>query len=527
MDHAITAEELAEKIKEISIAEFFEKNRHLLGYENPTKSLLTVVKEAVDNSLDAALEARILPTVKVWVKETGQNRYKVKVEDNGPGLKPSKVPVAFGKFLVGSKFAYLKQLIGTQGIGIKGVVLYAQLTTGKPTKIITKTQKEIHEFELMIDVIKNEPIIVSHKKEKNESGKTGLTIETEVEGRYVEGQQSILNYLKLISIANPYAEIIFNSPRGKHVFKRATKKLPPLPREIKPHPYGVEIGKLKRMIMLTKHKDMISFLTKEFSSVGKGSALKICKLARIDPKTNPKNLTHKEIEKLHQAMNKVKLKAPPTNCLSPIDEESLLNGIKKEFPAQFYSVVVRKPTVYRGYPFQVEVALAYGEPLNNEQAMLLRFANHTPLLYNAGECAITKAVTKINWRNYGLSQSANSLPNAPLVILVDVISVWIPYTSEGKQAIASYPEIEKEITLALQEAGRKLGRFVSRMKRLHQLRVRKNIFQAYSIVFAEYLAKITKKSEDYIKKKVEEILNKGEVEEGKEIKKERQEVVEV
>jgi DNA topoisomerase-6 subunit B len=279
--------------------------------------------------------------------------------------------------------------------------------------------------------------------------------------------------------------------------------------------------------MLTKQKDMVSFLTKEFSSVGKNNAKKICKLARVSFKTKPKDLNHKEIERLHKAMNMVKLRSPPTNCLSPVDENSLLNGLKKEFPATFYSAVVRRPSVYRGYPFQVEVALAYGEPLKNDQAILLRFANHTPLLYNAGECAITKAAVNVNWRSYGLSQSTNSLPNAPLIILVDVLSVWIPYTSEGKQAIASYPEIIKEITLALQEAGRQLGRHVSKMKKIKQMKIRRGIFEVYSKIFSEYLSKITNKEQEYIKKKLEEILNKGKVEVEKEVKELKEEVIEV
>ena len=141
MEDGISTEELAEKIREVSIAEFFEKNRHLLGYENPTKSLFTVVKEAVDNSVDACIEARILPKIKVSVKQLGENIYKVRVEDNGPGLPPEKVPIAFGKFLVGSKFYRYRQSIGTQGIGIKGAILYAQLTTGKPAKITTYYKK--------------------------------------------------------------------------------------------------------------------------------------------------------------------------------------------------------------------------------------------------------------------------------------------------------------------------------------------------------------------------------------------------
>ncbi|OYT41917.1 MAG: DNA topoisomerase VI subunit B [Candidatus Aenigmarchaeota archaeon ex4484_224] len=500
-------EELGEKIREVSIAEFFEKNRHLLGYENPTKSLLTVVKELVDNSLDACFEARILPDIKVQVKPLSKTRFKVKVDDNGPGLPPKKIPIAFGKFLVGSKFYRLRQSIGTQGIGAKGAILYAQLTTGKPAKIISYYKNEKHVFELMIDVLKNEPHILSHKIEKIDKNKHGLSIEIIVEGRYVEGQQSIPTYLKYIAIANPYAKIVFDGPNGKVVFERKTKKLPPLPKEIKPHPYGVELGKLKRMLKMSKAKNLLSFLSSEFSRVSRNTALKICKLAKVDCNKKPNQVSHEEAEKLHKAMQMVKLLSPPTNCLSPLNEQMLIDSLKNEFPkAEFITAIIRKPTVYRGYPFQVQVALAYGEELGMEKALLLRFANHTPLLYNMRECAITKAAQEVNWRNYGLSQSEGSLPNSPLIILVDFISVWIPYTSEGKEAIANYPEIVKEIKLALQDAGRKLATFVRKKKRMKERILRKQIFERYIPEVAKSLSKLIKKSESLIYRSLEKIV---------------------
>ena len=505
MTDSLLADKLAEKIREVSVAEFFEKNRHLLGYENPTKSLLTVVKELVDNSLDACIEARILPEIKVSVKPLSGNRYKVKVEDNGPGLPPNKVPITFGKFLVGSKFYRLRQNIGTQGIGAKGAILYAQLTTGKPAKITTYYKGKEHRIELLIDVIKNEPKVVSHQ-ERETKKLHGLSIEIQVEGRYVEKGASIPTYLRYMWIANPYTKIIYDGPNGRNTFDRVTKNLPKLPKEIKPHPYGVELGRLKRMLAFTKTKNIIGFLTTEFSRVGKGTALKICKLAKINPRKKPREITHDEAEKLHKAMQMVKLVAPPTNCLSPLNEQLLINSMKREFPAEFYTAVVRKPSVYRGNPFQVQVALAYGEPLKNEQGIVLRFANHTPLLYNQRECAITKAVQQIDWRSYGLSQSQGSLPQAPIIILVDFISVWIPYTSEGKQAIASYPEIIKEIKLALQEAGRQLKKFVSKKKRAREREIKRKIFERYIPVVAESLAKLTGKNVSIIKERLEKFI---------------------
>jgi len=528
MEERDITEEMGEKIKEISIAEFFEKNRHLLGYENPTKSLLTVVKELVDNSLDACLEARILPNIKVTVKEIKENIYRVCVEDNGPGLPPDKIPIAFGKFLVGSKFMRLRQNIGTQGIGAKGAILYAQLTTGKPAKITTYFKEKKHEFELTIDVIRNEPKIISHKEEKIEKSLHGLKIELIVEGRYIEKGQSIPTYLRYIWISNPFTKIVYDGPNSNFVLERVVNELPPEPKEIKPHPYGVELGRLKRMAAMTKARNIIGFLTGEFSRVGKNSAEEICKIAKVDCSKKPSELNDEELERLHKAMQKVKLMSPPTDCLSPLKEEYWVESLKKEFEPEFVTAVVRKPSVYRGYPFQVQVALAYGGKINEitQEAILLRFANHTPLLYNQSDCAITRAVEEIDWGNYRLPRNSKGFPPAPLVILVDLISVWIPYKSEGKQAIAEYPEIIKEIKLALQEAGRRLSIFLHKKFVREQLAMRANIFEAYSEVFSEFVSDLTGKPKEYIKSKLLELIKQGEYKEGEE-KKLKEEVIEV
>jgi len=501
---------MSEKIKEISIAEFFEKNRHLLGYENPTKALLTVVKEGVENSLDACEEAGILPDIHVSLKETSPDRFKIVIEDNGPGIMELKVPTAFAKFLVGSKFYRLRQSRGIQGIGIHGAVLYSQLTTGKPVKVTSATGKQISEFELMIDVTKNEPKIISHKSHRNPEKTHGIKIEFESEGKYIERQQSILEYLKQTAIANSFANIIFDGPNGKVEFKRGVQELPKQPKEIKPHPYGVEVGILRRMLANTDKKNIISFLTKEFSRVGKGSAEQICKLAKIEFEKKPKDLTHEEVDRLHKTMQLVKLIAPPTDCLSPLTEHLIVEGLKKEIEAEFFVAIERSPSVYRGYPFQVSVGLAYGGNIpESETCKLFRFANKVPLLYHQAGCAITESVIETDWRRYGLSQSSGNLPVGPLAILVHIASVWVPFTSEGKQAIANYPDIMKEIKLALQDAGRKLSKFVSQRRRARESQLRKELFEKYIPELAESLEKLTEKQKQKIIEELENIIKKG------------------
>ena len=507
------AEDYAKEMKEISPAEFFEKNRHFLGYENPVKSLLTVVKEAVDNSLEFTCDAGILPDISISVKQVGEeDKYKIVIKDNGPGIVEEQVPRAFGKVLYGSRFHKLKQSRSLFGIGIKGVTLYSQLTTGKPIKVTTGIGKgPIHEFELMIDVSKNEPHVISHNELKNPDKWHGTKIEFFVVGKYVEkGKSTIPEFLKQTAIANPYANIVFDGPNEKLTFPAVVKELPKAPKEIKPHPYGVEIGILRRLSRTTKARNVIGFLKKDFSRVGNSSAEEILKIAKIDKNRHPIELNHEELERLHKAMQTVKLIAPPTDCLSPLGEELITKGLQKEIEADCFIAVSRPPAVYNGTPFQVEVGLAYGGKLDpNSQAQLLRFANKVPLTYHQSDCAITMAVEETDWRRYGLQQSAETMPNGPLIILVDFVSVWVPFTTEGKQAIASYPDIIKEIKLALQDAGRKMKIYISKRRRSQEFQVRQNLFERYIPEVAIALSKLSDIPKEKIKTDLENLLKKG------------------
>jgi DNA topoisomerase-6 subunit B len=591
----INAEEMAKAMREVSIAEFFEKNRHLLGYENPTKALVTIIKEAVDNSLDACDEAGILPTIKVSVKEleartifnildsngyeigevvlegrkpvlkikdryakyeetkrsenkteyvfsvgqkiynvtetkingdkqielfsgadklkiskTPLGRFRIIAEDNGPGVIANNVSLAFGKLLYGSKFHRLRQSRGTQGIGISGAILYSQLTTGKPARIISSTEKETAEIEMRIDVSKNEAHILSEKVQKNKEGKVGVRIEMEAEGRYIEGKQGIPEFLKQAAISNPHAKITYDGPNGKISFDRATEKLPARSQEIKAHPYGVELGIFTRMLGSTKAKNLKAFLQHEFSRVSPKNANEILKVAKVE-NIKPSKLPHEDIEKLHRAMQMVKLPAPPTDVLSLMGEELIIKGLQKEIEAEHFVAVSRPPAVYRGMPFAIEVGLAYGGKLSNDQtAQILRFANKVPLLYHQSDCATSQAVEEVDWRRYGFSQSVGSLPQGPLLIFIHFASVWVPYTSEGKQAIANYPEIIKEIKLALQDAGRKLYLYVNEKMRTHHVKMRRELFEKYIPELAESLEKLTDEKKDRIIEKLEKINKKGE-----------------
>ena len=458
-----TAEELAKKQREISVSEFFTKNRHLLGFDNPRKALLTAVKEAVDNSLDACEEANILPDIKVIIKPSGSDRFIVVVEDNGPGIVKEQVPRIFGKLLYGSKFHKLSQSRGQQGIGVSAAAMYGQLTTGKATKITSriKGRKKADYYELQLNTKTNEPEII--KDEEIDNGfEHGIRVEIELEAKYQKGKQSVDEYLKQTAMANPHVKISYVNPENQQIeFPRVTKELPVEAKEIKPHPYGVEIGILMKMLRDTKGKTLQAFLMKDFSRVSSKVAKEICEKSSLYEKSRPSRIANKEAEALFNAIKQVRIMAPPTNCLSPIGEDLLLKGLKKEVNADFYAAVTRPPSVYRGNPFQIEVAIAHGGNIEKDNLIkVLRFANRVPLQYQPGACAVTKAVVETKWRNYGLSQSRGALPSGPVILEVHMSSVWVPFTSESKEAIAHYPEIIKEMKLALQECGRKMAGFI-------------------------------------------------------------------
>ena len=507
--------ELAKKQRAISVAEFFEKNRHLLGFDSKRKAILTCIKEAVDNSLDACEEMNIQPDILVKVSKKGENKYKIIVEDNGPGIVKEQIPKIFGSLLYGSKFHTMKQSRGQQGIGISASVLYAQLTTGTPAKIISKTKTgEAYLYELIIDVTKNAPEIITEVKFENFKKEHGTRIELVIEAVFLnKGQHSVEEFIRRTSLINPHAKITFVGPDGtKKVFKNIANYMPRKAKEIKPHPYGIELGILLRMLKNTNKNTLLSFLQNDFSRIGSSSAKEILKLAKLNSGDKPHNLSVEEADRLLKAMQKVKLMAPPTDCLSPIGQEALKKSMEQELgnPA-FVVSLTRAPTVYRGMPFQIEVGLAYDEKFGENTIEVLRFANKVPLSFEKSACVITKTVNSIDWKRYGLKQSGNTV-YGPVVLVVHMASVWVPFTSEGKQAIASYPIIEKEIKLALMELGRKLKTYIAKKYKEKKKRERLNIFIKYAPLTAKAIAELTDSNEEDIEKKILNYLNKEQIE---------------
>lgn len=541
---AATALEMAARQREISVSEFFLKNRHLLGFDTPSKALVTAVKEAVDNALDACEEAGILPEISVQVRHR-HGKSRVVVEDNGPGIVESQIARIFGKLLYGSKFHKLSQSRGQQGMGISAAGMYGQLTVGKPLHILSRIEGDelATELYVSIDTAKNRPDI--HKKKRLEWGRPhGTRVEMEMEGHYQKGPHSIEVYLKQTAIANPHVTLVYEDPQGQQIrFERSIDELPPRPKEIKPHPHGIELGRLIQMLSGTASRTLMKFLVDEFSCVGKKTASKIIEQAgkRLSDRSYPRHIARTQATALHRAIRKTRVLAPRTDCIVPIGERQLLEGLHKELEADFYAVTTRPAAVYRGNPFQVEVAIAYGHPGEagiefdegghmrktqahgkstaeqliagrREPVRLLRFANRVPLLYQQSSCAITKAVIQTNWRAYGLHQPKGVLPIAPMAILVHVASVWVPYTSESKEAIEPYPEILKEIRLGVQRCGRELAHYLRRKTHLNQEYERRAYIEKYlphiGIALQDILA-LSDDERDSAVNKLDDVLNKS------------------
>ena len=598
----VTAESLASKQREISVSEFFAKNRHLLGFDNPSKALLTTIKEAVDNSLDACEEAGILPELHVEVHDLaleamkqnaeltkGEGRFLVVVQDNGPGIVKAQVPKIFGKLLYGSKFHRLRQMRGQQGIGISAAAMYGQMTTGKPIRVTSRVgkRKEAHVFDIQIDTRKNEPVVTHDEMLDDWHLEHGTRVELEIVANWQTGQRFVNRYVEHTALANPHAAIHYTRPvaatqrsdrsnrPGNEMlsFPRAANELPKEAVEIKPHPHGVELGSLMLLARESKSRDVRGFLQTAFSRVSSSAAGDI--LAKVPwgkklvrPRVLGANRTL--AEELHKAIAATKLMSPPTNCLSPIGDELMRKGlvsflhviesegetgdenaqldldsaamkpVKKtgkaaarhpakaeaeqpqvpDAPAEegvetikghnyFIATVTRSPKVYRGNPFQVEVGLAYGGSWPADKTIeLFRFANRVPLLFQRGACGVTEAIVRTDWRNYQLSQPKGSLPVGPMALLVHIASVWVPFTSESKEAVAHYPDIIKEIQLAAQECGRKLATFIRKRKAADYQAQRRSIFELYIEEVAAAIGKITGRKPGPIKRGFLQVAHK-------------------
>lgn len=461
-NHVLTAEELAKEFKEHSVAEFFKKNKQMLGLSGKIKTLTTIIHEYVTNSLDACENANILPTIDIRIKELGLEHYEITATDNGPGLTKDTVGKAFGQLLAGTKFHRLMQSRGQQGIGASGISILSQMTTGKEIQIITGDGNKTISLGLTVDTKNNKPKI-SNLTEINKKFR-GTTVKGQFKDvKYVNNEQGPMEYLRRTAIANPHSKITFTDPAGQTiVFERTHNEIPQPPEEVKPHPRGATVDEILTLARSTSTRTTKTFLKTELERMGDTGIKELETKISFDINKDPRQLSWGEAEEIIKAFKKMTFIAPRTDTLRPIGEEQIEKSLKSVVEPEFLSVVTRKPQVYSGgFPYQVEAGVGYGgnagRKIGEETRMeVMRFANRAPLLFDTGGCGITEAVKTVDWKRYGIRDPDNS----PLTVFVNLISVHIPYTGAGKQAISNEEEIVEEIRLALMDAGRKTARYI-------------------------------------------------------------------
>lgn len=491
------------KQKQIAISEFFEKNKHFLGFDSLQRAIITAVKESVDNSLDACEEVRILPDIRIEVKRLGGNRVELITQDNGPGIPRDSIEHVFGKFLLGSRFHAIRQTRGQQGIGITGVVMYSQLTTGAKTRVVSKVKDDATAVfvDLGIDTRKNKAIKSGEIRDTwidNVTGEEvdhGLRIETVMNAKYQRGKQSVYQYLRMTSIVNPHATITLTvqDKDGDIIeeghWERTTDRLPRVVKEIKPHPHGIHLGTLQRMLREAEERKMTSFLRHNFSGISMRAAREILEKAGLDESRQPRRIRAEEAQLIVDSFQKVKVLNPPTDCLSPIEDLLIKKGLSKAIDSRFASTATREPQVTQGNPFQVEVGLVFGGDLNSDSPIeILRFANRVPLMYQQGGCLLTKALESVDWKRYGLEQpGGRGIPKGPAAVLIHLASTNVQFTSEAKEAVAANEEVLEEIRRALLEVGRGLK---NHLKKSSQRKKAQEKFELINVILPE----ISKKS---------------------------------
>ena len=477
-----------ERFRGLAPSEFFYRNKEIAGFSNPVRALYQTVRELVENALDATDAHGILPTIKIVIKrESNGSResiYSVTVEDNGIGIPPSHVPQAFAQLLYSSKYV-LRQTRGMFGLGAKMAVLYGQITTGRAVEVITSpiNSSRVYHFKLRIDVKNNKPIILKKSSHSNGDAWHGTIVKLYLEGEWGRAKSKIYEYLRRTAIIAPYAEIVFEDPDGNVLyFERNTNTMPVPPREVKPHPLGVDIEMIKMMSHTTTAKTVKEFLMREFQCVGEVTASKILSKAGINSDLSPKKLTIEQIEKLVWAIKLLskEIKPPRADHLSYLGKDIIKTGLKAILKPEFVEAVTRKPSVYEGHAFIVEVGIAYGGAIKpTDRPQLLRYANKIPLLYDEGSDVSRKVVDSIDWSYYGVSFPA------PLVVLVHICSTKIPYKGVGKESIADVPEIEREISLGIKEVARKLKSYL--------IKKRKEIEEAEkAVTIAKYIPDVAR-----------------------------------
>jgi DNA topoisomerase-6 subunit B len=501
------------KISSSSTAEYFSKNLQQVGFSSQTKAVLTTLKEAVDNALDACEENKLLPEIRVEIERMGSGsiknseRIRVMVEDNGPGIDADDLPKVFGEYLASSKFGRGRCTRGQQGIGISAATTWAQMTCAQGAKVISKTKAMRKAVSAIIEVdIKNNKGVLKKRETIDWDRPHGTHVEFVFDGRIqVNGEAGLLNYLLGTSLVNPHLTLHYKLPDQEEVsIERVSKDVPHIPDATEPHPHTMKLGEFIAHSHLYGRVKVAAWLKKGFSRLGDSVideivANKEFGLNKAFFERNVDQLTNAEFEKVFSAIQKTELKAPSTSSVLSIGEDSLSKSIQRLGKVDFFSVVSRKPTICDFKPVQVEVAIARLEVRTQDSdspVQLLRFANRVPLQFDKSACAIASAITTVNWRSYGLAQPKESLPQGPYIFAVSVVSPFIKFKNASKETIDASDELVEEIRRALMQAGQKLSRYINAENKAADLEEKRRYIEQFGPILVEGLARITNAKEE-------------------------------
>jgi DNA topoisomerase-6 subunit B len=469
----------------ISPADFFYRNRSIAGFDNTTRALYTSVRELVENALDACEDGGFLPTVKVTLTEAAPNWYKLRVEDDGIGVPRDHILPAFGQILYGSKYLH-RQARGRFGLGGKMAFLFGQISTSEPLHVISAPVggDTIFDVKMRQDIQENKPELLKWERAKNKTGIHGCTLEFTLEGNWTQARRFILDYIEQTALVTPYAHLVFTEPDGTlHEYKRTVEELPPAPTPVNPHPKGMDIEQLDRIVQETKTKDMVSFLRMHFHRIGPKTAEAFLDSIGMNRKLDPRELTPKDLVRIARGFTTFKWLPPDARCLSPLGEKLLTAGIKSTLNPEFVFVVQRPPNSYGGHPLIVECGLAYSGGVPMKEAMALyRFANRIPLIFDEYKDVAAKVIRAIPWTRYHIR------PGMPIAAFVSIVSTKIPFKTAGKEFIADLPEMEYDIRMGLMECARGVMAHLRQKEKAQREQMRANVYEKYLPIIARDIA---------------------------------------
>ena len=495
------------KITSSSTAEYFSKNLQQVGFSSPTKAVLTTVKEAMDNSLDACEDHGILPDINIMIEKLGAgtmkntDRLRIIVDDNGPGIPEEDISKVFGEYLASSKFGRGRCSRGQQGIGISAATTWALQTTATPVRVITKTKDQRKAISCSVEVdLKNNKGITRDRQGIDWNRSHGTSVEFIMEGRVqLNGEAGLLSYLRGNVLVNPHMTLSYNLPEvGSAVYERVTKDVPHVPDATDPHPHTMKLGEFLAHARLFGRTKLHTWLKTGFSRMGDKVISDMWKAQKLPQPLLDKGLesiTDESLKSIYAGVHATQLLAPSTQSVVSIGEDAMSLSVERLGEIDFFAVATRKPTICDFKPIQVEVAIArvHGSGIDgDEPVQVLRFANRVPLQFDKASCAIVKAITTVNWRSYGLRQPKDALPTGPYILAVSVVSPFIKFKNASKETIDASDELVEEIRRALMQAGQRLSRHLSRESKAADLEEKIQHLEKFGPVLVDTLVRITK-----------------------------------